>query len=241
MQDIAAMRIDFHTHILPKIDDGSDSVETSLQLIRALQEQGIGVIALTPHYSAWQDPPEKFLRKRSESMEILREKLPHDHPTLLCGAEIYYYEGLDSMVGLERLCLEGTNCLLVEMPYGHWSDRAVSDINTLNAGSGFRVMLAHVERYLKMGNAKAVKWLSDQGLMIQCNAEFFLNRFSRHKAMSMLRKGEIQAIGSDCHDLTKRVPNCGEAYDLIRDKGGDDAEAYLLRQGAMILNSLTNE
>ncbi|MBO4219721.1 MAG: hypothetical protein J5933_02215, partial [Clostridia bacterium] len=107
--------------------------------------------------------------------------------------------------------------------------------------SGFRVMLAHAERFLRFGNAKSIRWLSERGVLIQCNAEFFLGRFSRHRALTLLRKGEIHAIGSDCHDPVGRPPNCGEAYDFIRNKGGIEAEAYLMRQGASILNSVPNE
>ena len=66
-------RIDFHTHILPQVDDGSQSVEESLQMISALKASGVTCIALTPHFYPQRDDPQRFLARRDIAFEKLRE------------------------------------------------------------------------------------------------------------------------------------------------------------------------
>ena len=57
-------RVDFHSHILPGVDDGSRSVEESLEMLRAVARQGIGTVVATPPFYANHDTPERFLRRR---------------------------------------------------------------------------------------------------------------------------------------------------------------------------------
>ena len=55
--------IDFHSHILPAMDDGSKNIEESLQMLRMLQEQGVERVIATPHFYADENPPDVFLRR----------------------------------------------------------------------------------------------------------------------------------------------------------------------------------
>lgn len=61
--------IDFHSHILPGVDDGSKNVEMSLEMLRASAAQGVTDICLTPHFYAERNTPEKFLEKRRRAAE----------------------------------------------------------------------------------------------------------------------------------------------------------------------------
>lgn len=72
--------LDIHSHILPKIDDGSSSVEESLKLLRTSAEQGITEIAATPHFYASQNSPQKFLARRAACAARLQEALTPDLP-----------------------------------------------------------------------------------------------------------------------------------------------------------------
>ena len=62
---------DFHAHLLPALDDGSDSLETSLAMLEAWRSQGIGRVCATPHFYAERTTPERFLRRRAEALEAL--------------------------------------------------------------------------------------------------------------------------------------------------------------------------
>ena len=67
--------IDFHSHVLPGIDDGSDSVETSLRMLDMWRAQKIDCICATPHFYADEDDPESFLSRRSQAYSRLREAI----------------------------------------------------------------------------------------------------------------------------------------------------------------------
>ena len=67
--------IDFHTHVLPGIDDGSCNVEESIALLRKEAEQGITHVIATPHFYPRYDTPEHFLERRAEAEAILREEM----------------------------------------------------------------------------------------------------------------------------------------------------------------------
>ena len=109
--------IDFHSHILPSIDDGSKDVEMSLQMVALLQKQGVDTVCATSHFYATQRSPERFLQRRAEAYEALRAALPEDAPAIRLGAEVLYFPGISHMAALPQLCLEGTKLLLLEMPF----------------------------------------------------------------------------------------------------------------------------
>lgn len=118
--------IDFHTHILPGIDDGSRSADESIQMLRAMPE--VTHVVATPHFYAWENTPERFLRRRTAAWEQLRERLDDTAPDIRLGAEVCYFEGICRSDELHSLCIEGTNVLLLEMPFEKWSSRALHDL-----------------------------------------------------------------------------------------------------------------
>lgn len=213
--------VDFHSHVLPQMDDGSRSLEESLSLLRMLAEQGVDLVAATPHFYADRESPERFLERRAAASEKLRSGMTPDLPAVRLGAEAAYFPGVSRVEGLSDLLLEGTGLLLLEMPAGRWGQYAVSEVLELSCSGVWTVVLAHIERYLSM--QKAVVWesLLENGVQMQVNASFFLSRRTCGKALRMLRDGRIHWIGSDCHDLTARPPRIGEASEVIRRKLGD--------------------
>ena len=88
--------VDFHSHILPGIDDGSQSVEESLALLRMEAEQGIRRVVATPHFYPRHDTPDRFLRRRARAEEILRDEMAKEPglPELCIGAEVYFFSGI---------------------------------------------------------------------------------------------------------------------------------------------------
>ena len=62
---------DFHSHILPGVDDGSTSVEESIAMLRMLSRQGVSHVVATPHFYPNYDDPEQFLRRRKDVYEDL--------------------------------------------------------------------------------------------------------------------------------------------------------------------------
>ena len=213
--------IDWHSHILPRMDDGSRSVEESLAMLEMMSGQGVSVVIATPHFYANADTLERFLKRRSASLEALTSHLTGDHPRILCGAEVRYYPGIAKFKELPTLAIEGTGLLLLEMPSEHWTEYTVNELIELSSTSGLTIVLAHIERYLPMQSIKVFERLRDNGILMQVNASFFKRFSSRRKALKMLDSGLIHFLGSDTHNLTDRVPNLGTAYQIIEAKFGN--------------------
>ena len=102
------MVIDFHSHILPRLDDGSRSVEESLAMLQLSRAQGVEEIILTPHFYPQQHNPEHFLAQRRQSLEQLCSAIGPEMavPALRLGAEVYYYPHMSHSAVLEQLAIE---------------------------------------------------------------------------------------------------------------------------------------
>ncbi len=214
--------IDLHSHILPGIDDGSKDVEESLAMLEQLKEQGIDTVAATPHFDADRETVDCFLERRNKAMSILVSNMTDDLPKILCGAEVGFYPSIDRMQVLSRLCIDGGNLLLLEMPMSSWNEHVVRTLEALANRGDIIVVLAHMERYMGFQSKSTLRRVYQSGVLIQCNAEFFLDLPTRRKAMSMLKAGEIDFIGSDCHNVDSRAPKIGAAYETIKKKLGED-------------------
>ena len=207
--------IDFHTHILPCIDDGSKSLEMSLEMLRREAEQGIEAVIFTPHFYAHQNSPEKFLSRRNRAYEKVLAALPSGMPELHLGAEVQYFDGICQVENLNRLCVDGGKNLLLEMPFSKWSHQVVQDALEIQSRPEIQVTLAHIERYFQFAEKEMWDELRKNGVLMQSNASFFLNWKTRRKAVRMYQDGLINLLGSDCHNLTTRAPNLGDALPYI--------------------------
>lgn len=218
---------DFHSHILPGVDDGSKHVEMSLQLLKMEQEQGVDTIILTPHFYASQNSLDAFLERRAQAWEKLQSALPEGSPRLLLGAEVNYFEGLSRMEAVNQLCIQGTDVLLLEMPFRRWDDRLVQTLIDMSNAGNVRIVLAHIERYLRGQRKNLWQDLRNAGIMAQVNTTFFEGFFSRRKALSMLEEDLFQVIGSDCHNLSERKPDWSPVPEEAMERANEFAKGIL--------------
>lgn len=222
--------VDMHSHVLPGIDDGSRSAEESLQMLRESARQQVGLMVATPHFYANQNTPEHFLYRRAEAYKKLvhycnvtqsvNEEQAEPLPQIVCGAEVAYFTGMSSCEELPQLCIEGTNVLLLEMPFCHWSSTMLQEVLTAKEYFGLQIIIAHIERYIDEQPFGTLEEMLDEELIIQANAECFLHWNSRGRALSRVRNGQIQLLGSDCHNMTVRPPNLQKAIAVIGTKCG---------------------
>lgn len=207
--------IDFHSHVLPGIDDGSQTVEESLRMLSSSAEQGVAFMAATPHFYPSQTRLEQFLDRRKRAAEQLRAAWRPEFPGLLLGAEVYYFEGISRAGALDALRIERTPLLLLEMPLCAWPERMLSEIKALQTRPDFTIALAHIERYLRFQTRAVWDELLEAGVLMQSNAEFFRRWKSRRKATRMFDAGRIHLLGSDCHNMGNRPPCMDEALSVI--------------------------
>ena len=214
---------DVHSHILPSVDDGSASVEESVKLLTMLSEQGVDTVAATPHFYADYDDLGSFLKRRLDAYNNLMLNTPASLPQIRLGAEVAYFDGISYSDAVNELTIEGTPLLLVEMPMDRWSGRMTEELLRLASGGNVCVLLAHIERCMPFQKWDVWEALLENGVLMQSNASFFLDRRARKQAVRLLKDGCIHMLGSDCHNLTMRAPHLGEAYEVIERYCGREA------------------
>lgn len=219
--------VDFHSHILPNIDDGSKSIKESLTMLHLLREQGVAKVVATPHFDANTVSIQQFVCQRQESYASLLSQKGEGLPEIYLGAEVLYYSGITRWENLEALCIEGTRVMLLEMPLARWTTSVVREVLSLSNTMGFTIVLAHIERYLKLQRPGVIEELLNHGIYMQVNASFFTERRTRRKALKMLAYQQVHLLGSDCHGATVRPPRIDEAVEVIRKKLGDKPVAML--------------
>lgn len=214
--------IDLHSHILPKMDDGSAGVEESVQMLEMLSAQGVESVVATPHFVANCESVDKFLQRRKRAYEALCSATTYALPKLVLGAEVEYYSGIGRMENLERLCIEGTSILLLEMPFMRWTEYTVRELEEISSTKNVMVVLAHVERYISKNGINVLQRLYQNGILMQVNADCFDKIFARKKICRLFEEGAIRFLGSDCHNTTSRQPQIYKALDFLRKTYGQE-------------------
>lgn len=227
--------IDWHSHVLPGMDDGSRHVAESLSLIQMQASQGVSTVIATPHFYANDESVESFLDRREQALALLRAELPAASPEIRLGAEVRYYQGISRMADLKALRIEDSRLLLLEMPVAAWTEYVVRELIELSGKSGIHLVLAHVERYLRLQPRSVWERLCESGILMQVNASFFTSFVSKRRALALLKKGNIHFVGSDCHNMTSRPPQIGRAFECIRKTFGDDYLCQMNEYGYSML------
>lgn len=230
--------IDFHSHILPGVDDGPEKIEESLAMLRQSFLQGVDLVVSTSHFYANEERPEDFLRRRNEAAQRLRTAMllsDQIYPRVVLGAEVLYFPGISDAEEITQLGIENSQSILVEPPMTHWSDTMLDEIAQMERNLHCAPVIAHVDRYMTMlQDNTLMDRVRERGMMVQVNAGYFLNHKTRKAALHNLKSGKIQVIGSDCHNLDSRPPNLGLAQKQAKTHGAE-AEWKQLHQNAAAL------
>ena len=193
--------IDFHSHILPNVDHGSDGLETTEFQLASAKKHGIGKIISTSHFYPTAHSVEGFVKKRNAAFEYLRNNLT-DIPEIRLGAEVLLCDGIDRLPCLDSLFINGTDTLLLELPFSGFGDNYYRTVKRLSM-SGINVVLAHADRY----DPGIIDSLLPIGVKLQINASSLVG-FNRVKKKYLLRWFEDQyvvALGSDIHGKDDRA------------------------------------
>lgn len=209
------VEIDFHAHILPRCDHGSDGWETSRRQLMLARAAGVEVICATSHFYGHHIDVESFLEKRQRCYEELMAHAPKNSPRILLGAEVLAFEGIDRLPDLEKLRLQGTQVLLLEMPFNHWSEGLLESVEAISEREDLRIVLAHVDRYDRRQVEQLFQLNHVRG---QVNVDSLKKIFGTRYLREWAREGRIVAVGSDIHGtdtgyenwITCRVRNAEE-------------------------------
>lgn len=213
---------DLHCHILPGIDDGAASPADSVELLRREQRDGVTQIALTSHFNSERIAVDEYLAKRAAAYHTLQEALPQELRSirLKLGAEVYFSPKLCELDG-QKLCMEDTAYLLVEMPTSHRPHFIRETFSALQS-QGILPIVAHIERYpYVMEDPRLLyDWVA-AGAYAQINAGALLKGGkTTARLLQFLRWDLVHVIATDTHSLDKRPPRLGDAMKLVAQKQG---------------------
>ncbi len=214
--------IDIHSHILPGIDDGAENFETSMQMLRIAQKQGIHSIILTPHYKPMHH------NAHPESLAALRERLLEGMKRegldigLYLGNEFYFHSGMFQKLEEKQACtMAGSAYVLIE--FG-----PMDSFGTIRNGlyealsQGYRPILAHVERYGSVSSQRGrVEEMVQMGCYIQINAGSVMGKFgfaARQFTKRLLGDGLVHFVATDSHNAGNRSPQLAECEKYISRK-----------------------
>ena len=191
---------DFHSHILPGVDHGSYSVEESMAQLALARKSGIMRIVATSHFYPHKESVDKFIKRRDEAYTLLKERYGDDIPDIRLAAEVLLCAGFDEIPMLDDLCIRGTKTILIELPFNDFGKEYVGSVRGL-IERGYRVILAHAERY----DLKHIEKMIEIGALLQVNVQSMTSAFTKKIFASWLERRKIVAIGSDIHGADKRA------------------------------------
>lgn len=195
--------IDIHCHILPNIDDGSRSIEESMQMIREAYEAGFTDIISTSHYieESYNAPKSE----RQELIEMLNAKIEQEGMNIKIynGAEAYIAPNLVELIEKEKLpTMNGTKYLLMELPM-HNQILHLENIVSKVINQGITLIIAHPERYdIVQKNYKVLNELAEMGVLFQANYGSCIGQYGKEAEKTLkklLKANRISFFGSDCH------------------------------------------
>lgn len=191
------LTLDYHAHVLPGCDHGSDSVETSRKQLAMAAAARVRTVCATPHFYPHKESIPSFLQRREASARLLRENLTADAPQLQLGAEVLICDGMERLDGLPRLCRSETNELLLEMPFYQWPEAIWDTLYALCERRDIKIVLAHAERY----PAEAIEQLIRDNVALQLNSECLTRPLHRKRYLTWIKNGSVKYLGSDIHML----------------------------------------
>ncbi len=228
------------------MDDGSGSSEESIQMLKSLRAQGVGAVVMASHFYPHEESPVEFKARRDACLArllsaISEENLGSDEiPNMYLGAEVAYFSGISGCEPIRSLCIEGTNILLVEMPFDRWSNAVVDEICQMENRIDVKPVIAHVERYLVFKNKSQIAKLIANGIAVQFNANSFLRIGMRRKTLKLIKKGYLNVIGSDCHNITNRAPHMAEAFQVIEDRLEESIVSAIVETSRVLISKGKN-
>ncbi|MGN0162266.1 MAG: tyrosine-protein phosphatase [Candidatus Ornithomonoglobus sp.] len=234
--------IDFHSHFLPSIDDGAKNIEMSLKMLEESRKMGVTDIVSTSHcYAYSSDEIETFIEERNAAYKKLigaAEEKGQELPRIYLGSEVHLTCDISEMRAIHKLCIEGTDYMLLEMPSTPWSDGVIECVYKMSL-KGITPIIAHMERNLGQ-KPELLNQLYNLDILVQINAESFGFGPLKKYIDNMMKSKMIHIIGTDMHNIENRKPNIEKAHKYITKRYGGECWDYLMHNAESVLkeNSL---
>lgn len=235
--------IDIHSHILPGVDDGSDSLKTSLKMLETARVGGTTDIIATPHVVEvngalkWQVIKEKVAMLQREADSAGIEIKIHPGAEVQLSFDILkYILSEPDMYGLAE-----SRYILIELPMHQYPVNLPEMIYELQLAGRIPV-LAHPERQNElMDNPETLLSLLKNGVYSQINSTSLTGKFGKDielKSKFLLDHDMVTFVGSDTHNTTTRIADLSHAFNILSSKYGleKSKRLTLLNQQHIIKN-----
>ena len=213
--------IDIHCHILPKVDDGPDSVEESLKILKDMKRQGIKHVIVTPHYR-----PEMFepsMKRVIYSYRHLRDIAYEMGVSMSLGCEYYRNEQIiDHMDNRKRPSMAGSRYVLIEFSMNDLFPTIRNYVYELIT-HGYQPIIAHAERYFCCQKMEKIQELKDMGALVQLNAGSVLGEEGwklKIFCLDLMKKDLVDFVASDTHNTSDRKLNLKKCASYVTKKMG---------------------
>lgn len=216
--------IDLHTHLLPGVDDGAQTIEVSLRVLRRFAAEGVTTVVCTPHLRA-STAGDVATDARNVLLDELRRQLAADTSLeLRVGWEIMLDRfGVDFTAPALRL--GGAAAVLVELPRTGIPLRTVHELARIRE-CGVVPVLAHPERYWGCAVAHVREWRA-AGAVMQGEAATLVGSGARGElARALLAEGLLDLLASDNHGDDRSLSAVAQ---WLREQEAELAATQLLR------------
>ena len=231
--------IDIHTHVLPGIDDGSSSMDESMEMLSLAEESGVKVLVTTSHCNI----PNVFDNYASKDLERLWHHVEAEAKRIgiglkLCrGMEIFATEELPDLLADGRVwTLNGTKYFLVEFDFGEDPDFCRYILGRCR-DRGFRPIIAHPERYVFVQEDPelAYEWCR-MGYGLQLNKGSLLGKFGPQAQIAaelLADHGLAACVASDAHSPYQRTTHMGQIREFLTEQFGEAYARLLLEENPL--------
>lgn len=218
--------IDFHTHIIPKIDDGSQSVEETFNLIKEAEKAGFDTIISTSHYMEGYYEVEND--ERRVWINTLNEKLKEQNINvqIMIGNEIYISDNIVKLLEDDKAStINNTNYVLFEMPL---NVQPLNLYDMLFELIRYKLVpiLAHPERYSFVQKSPDLLYdLMEKGVLMQCNYASFIGYYGTKAEIiskELLLKDMVHFLGTDVHRQNTIYPQIDKSLEQLKKMVGDE-------------------
>lgn len=213
--------IDIHSHILWGLDDGAESLDQTLAMLRLAAEHGTTDIVATPHANFEFRYQEDIVRERIAEASAAAGGTPRIHRG--CDFHLSFDNVQDALARPSRYWVGGGPYLLVEFPDA--SIAGMGQALSVLLERGLVPVMTHPERQLQLREipAEFQQWIQE-GCLVQVTAQSLLGRFGKHaedSAWQMIERGLAHFVASDAHDERDRVPCLDAAFAEVAKRAGE--------------------
>lgn len=231
---------DIHCHALPFVDDGSQSFEQTILMLKEQIKQGVKSVVLTPHYR------KHFYAESDETVRAVFDELCQKVKqegldiNLYLGREITVYKGVSEIMDKgEFISMANGKFVLLEFSYD--KDTDIEEVCYRVRLSGYLPIVAHIERYSYFRSVEAVARLRTSGVVVQVNATSVAEKsFAQENKFvkELLKRKLVDVVASDYH--FNRENFMAQAYARVKSKYGEDYAKLIFDKNPTYIATVAN-